>query len=95
MWYIVLLPFILPYSSFLLNWRGSGIVALGLWILGQAAWLKQGYQLEFLGESTFFPGIWASTLGFFAVNCWMLGVFIDDIRKSGGGEAVVKEKVKR
>jgi len=83
MWYIVLLPFILPYSSFLANWR-LGTVALAMWVLGQAAWLLQGYELEFLGNSTYFPGLWAASLGFFAVNCWLLGVFVDDVVKRGG-----------
>lgn len=82
MWYIVLLPFILPYSSFLANWK-LGVSALGLWVLGQAAWLEQGYELEFLGKSTFFPGLWAASLGFFGVNCWILGIAVGDIAKRG------------
>jgi len=91
MWYIVLLPFILPYSSFLNNWK-LGAAALAMWVLGQAAWLQQGYELEFLGNSTFVPGLWTASLGFFAVNCWLLGVFVDDVVKRGGGSAVAKAK---
>lgn len=50
-----------------------------LWILTQAAWLQQGFQLEFLGDSTFVPGLWATALAFFLVNCWILGVVVGDV----------------
>ncbi|KAF8545324.1 GPI mannosyltransferase [Trichophaea hybrida] len=95
MWYIVLLPFILPYSSFLQNWK-RGLVALGLWVVGQMVWLQQGYELEFLGKSTFFPGLWAANLGFFVVNCWLLGVFVEDVvKRSGKGIVVAREEKDR
>lgn len=79
MWYIVLLPFYLPTSSLLRNPK-IGFTALGAWVLTQAAWLQQGYELEFLGNSTFFPGLWGSALAFFGVNCWLLGVIVGDIK---------------
>jgi phosphatidylinositol glycan class M len=91
MWYIVLLPFLLPYSCFVHSWK-LGLAALGLWVVGQAAWLSQGYQLEFLGKSVFFPGLWAASLGFFAINCWLLGVFIEDVVKRSGGIEKVKAR---
>ncbi|KAI9888056.1 MAG: GPI mannosyltransferase 1 [Watsoniomyces obsoletus] len=79
LWYIVLLPFYLPKSSFLLKPR-LGIFAAGLWVLTQALWLHQGYQLEFLGKSTFVPGLWGSSILFFLTNVWILGVIVEDIR---------------
>lgn len=79
MWYIVLLPFYLPTSS-LLRRPWLGLTALAAWIATQAAWLHQGYELEFLGKSTFFPGLWASSLAFFAVNVWLLGIIIVDVK---------------
>ncbi|KAF2453858.1 GPI mannosyltransferase 1, partial [Lineolata rhizophorae] len=78
LWYLVFLPFYLPRSS-LLERRRLGVLALSLWIAGQAVWLQQGFQLEFLGQSTFVPGLWAAGLGFFVVNCWILGVVIGDV----------------
>lgn len=78
LWYLVFLPLYLPRSSFLRNAK-LGIAALLLWVLTQAAWLQQGYELEFLGESTFVPGLWSSSLGFFLANCWILGVIVDDV----------------
>ncbi|EEU48893.1 glycosyltransferase family 50 [Fusarium vanettenii 77-13-4] len=77
LWYMVFLPLYLPNSSFLRNPK-LGISALLLWVVSQAAWLQNGYQLEFLGVSTFFPGLWLSSLGFFLVNCWILGIIISD-----------------
>ena len=51
-------------------------------------WLQQGFQLEFLGKSTFVPGLWAAGLLFFAVNCWILGIIVKDIGNVGGGKMV-------
>ncbi|CAM1504697.1 Fc.00g022880.m01.CDS01 [Cosmosporella sp. VM-42] len=93
LWYMVFLPMYLPNSSFLRNPK-VGITALGLWVLGQAAWLQQGYNLEFLGISTFFPGLWLASLGFFLVNCWILGVIISDgAEEQRTGDAVEKQHV--
>ncbi|KAJ0377946.1 GPI mannosyltransferase 1 [Colletotrichum chrysophilum] len=77
LWYMVFLPLYLPNSAFLKSPK-LGVTALGLWVVSQAAWLQQGFQLEFLGYSTFFPGLFASSVGFFLVNCWILGVIIGD-----------------
>lgn len=74
---MVFLPLYLPNSSLLSNPK-LGISALLLWVVSQAAWLQQGYQLEFLGMSTFFPGLWLASLGLFLVNCWILGIIITD-----------------
>ncbi|KAK3496448.1 GPI mannosyltransferase 1 [Neurospora crassa] len=77
LWYLALLPLYLPRSSFWTSKR-RGLVALGLWVLGQGLWLQQAYELEFLGRSTFLPGLWMASLGFFVVNCWILGVIVGD-----------------
>ncbi|KAL1895690.1 GPI mannosyltransferase 1 [Sporothrix stenoceras] len=78
LWYMVLLPVYLPQSSFIQNPK-KGVLALVLWVAGQAAWLQQGFLLEFLGQSTFVPGLWLASLGFFLVNCWILGVIVGDV----------------
>ncbi len=75
---MVFLPFYLPDSTFLRNPK-LGTLALSQWVAGQALWLYQGYGLEFLGKSTFVPGLWLASIWFFLVNCWILGVIVSDI----------------
>ncbi|KAL4869579.1 hypothetical protein BDV12DRAFT_76282 [Aspergillus spectabilis] len=78
LWYLIFLPFYLPNSSLLQSPR-LGITVAGLWVVGQALWLQQGYYLEFLGVSSFVPGLFLSSLGFFAVNVWILGIIIGNV----------------
>ncbi|KAL8366574.1 hypothetical protein RB595_010436 [Gaeumannomyces hyphopodioides] len=79
LWYMVLLPLYLPRSSLLAGSRRKGLAALLLWVVGQAAWLQQGFELEFVGRSVFLPGLWLASLAFFLINCWILGVVIFDV----------------
>ncbi|OJJ61590.1 hypothetical protein ASPSYDRAFT_1173439 [Aspergillus sydowii CBS 593.65] len=81
LWYLIFLPFYLPTSS-LLQKPQLGAFAATLWVVGQALWLQQGYLLEFLGMSSFVPGLFLASLGFFAVNAWILGIIVEDV---GGG----------
>ncbi|KAI1823197.1 glycosyltransferase family 50 protein [Xylaria intraflava] len=81
LWYMVFLPLYLPNSS-LRKQPALGATALALWVTTQALWLQQGYNLEFLGLSTFAPNLWLASLSFFAVNCFVLGVIIDDLGAS-------------
>ena len=78
LWYLVLLPFYLPYSS-LLRKPALGFMVAASWVGSQGAWLYLGWRLEFLGESTFVPGLWLAGLGFLVVNCWILGILIRDV----------------
>lgn len=57
-----------------------GVAALLLWILGQALWLQQGFELEFLGKPTFVPGLCLAGVVFFGINCWVLGIVVGDVR---------------
>ncbi|KAI0126693.1 GPI mannosyltransferase [Xylariales sp. AK1849] len=77
LWYMVFLPLYLPTSS-LSRKPALGVTALALWVATQGLWLQQGYNLEFLGKSTFVPGLFYASLAFFLVNCWILGVIIGD-----------------
>lgn len=69
-----------------------GLVALVLWVLGQAAWLQQGYELEFLGVSTFVPGLSVASAGFFVANCWTLGVIVGDIQSGKTGQVSMQDE---
>ncbi|PLB37551.1 glycosylphosphatidylinositol-alpha 1,4 mannosyltransferase I [Aspergillus candidus] len=78
LWYLIFLPFYLPRSSLLRQPR-RGVTVAVLWVVSQALWLQQGYNLEFLGQSSFVPGLFLASLGFFAVNCWILGIIVSDV----------------
>lgn len=60
------------------------MLAAGLWVGSQALYLQRAYALEFLGESTFVWGLWGSGLLFLGVNCWVLGVVVEDVGARGG-----------
>ncbi|KAK0257960.1 GPI mannosyltransferase 1 [Friedmanniomyces endolithicus] len=80
LWYMVFLPVYLPDASLL--WSQRGLVMIGAWVAGQALWLQQGYELEFLGNSTFVPGLWLASINFFLLNCWALSVIVEDVGMS-------------
>lgn len=82
LWYLVFLPLTLPDSS-LIHRPRTGLMVLGAWVGAQAIWLSQGFQLEFLGRSSFVGGfgrvgLWEATIMFFMVNCYILHVWIQD-----------------
>ena len=80
LWYLVVLPFHLPSSS-LLERPNKSFVVLGLWVGSQVWYLYQAYNVEFLGKSRFagISGLWGASLGFLAVNLWILGIVVRDI----------------
>ncbi|KAF7176146.1 hypothetical protein CNMCM7691_001622 [Aspergillus felis] len=86
LWYLVFLPFYLPSSSLMKNPRKGVLVGL-LWVVAQALWLQQGYNLEFLGLSSFVPGLFVASLFFFVVNVWILGIIVEDVGCVGTGSA--------
>jgi phosphatidylinositol glycan class M len=88
---MMFLPYYLPDST-LLQSPKIGISALVCWILGQFAWLQQGFQLEFNGHSTFVPGLWASGIMFFLVNVGILGIIIHDTKSKTRTVTGVRKK---
>jgi phosphatidylinositol glycan class M len=79
---MVFLPFYLPNSSLLAR-KWLGLAAALLWVATQALWLQQGFQLEFLGKSTFVPGLWLAGILFFLTNTWILGIIVSDVGSGG------------
>ncbi|WEW59622.1 GPI mannosyltransferase 1 [Emydomyces testavorans] len=100
LWYMVFLPLYLPYSSFVAR-PLLRLTAPTLWVAAQVLWLQQGFKLEFLGISTFIPGLFISCLMFFAINVWILGIIVSDVGNycsspSGENEGVMSApQVKR
>ncbi|KAI8071330.1 PIG-M-domain-containing protein [Gongronella butleri] len=68
MWYICLFPLILPSTAIQLKWHGLALILF--WVVGQALWLQSAYQLEFLGQNTFFS-LWMASIVFFIINGWI------------------------
>lgn len=92
LWYLVFLPLYLPHSSMLKNGTRVGLPALTFWILGQAAWLAAGFQLEFIGKSTFVWSLFLSSAGFFVINCCLLSIVIDDGKQGAAENRLRKDK---
>ncbi|RDL33603.1 Glycosyltransferase family 50 protein [Venustampulla echinocandica] len=92
LWYMVFLPFYLPNSSLLAN-KFLGLSVAALWVATQGLWLHQGFQLEFLGKSTFVPGLWVAGILFFLTNAWILGIIVLDIGSSAT-KSVMKPKAR-
>ncbi|KAJ2775749.1 GPI mannosyltransferase 1 [Coemansia javaensis] len=69
MWYMCLLPVVLPHSS--LRLVPKGLVLIAVWVGSQALYLRQAYRLEFLGENTF-ELLWAAGAAIFVANNWIL-----------------------
>ncbi|TEY85181.1 hypothetical protein BOTCAL_0016g00320 [Botryotinia calthae] len=90
LWYTCLLPLYLstPSCSLITSPR-KGVFALFSWVATQALWLHQAFELEFLGLSTFVPGLFVASLLFFATNVWILGIIVKDV---GRGAAAVSGK---
>lgn len=76
-WYMVFLPTYAAGTG--LSWCRLGTM-LAVWVGAQAAWLNEGYRLEFLGKNVFWPGLFAGNVLFFLGNTWILGQLIADVR---------------
>lgn len=75
---MVFLPFYLPNSSLLAR-KYLGLTTTVMWVAAQVLWLQQGFQLEFMGRSTFVPGLWLAGTLFFLTNTWLLGIIVSDV----------------
>ncbi|KAH8116876.1 glycosyltransferase family 50 protein [Phellopilus nigrolimitatus] len=68
LWYLTILPLVLPSLSFT---RTKAVSLIGAWVGAQALWLKFAYDLEFLGKDVHYR-VWTCSLLFLVVNCWVL-----------------------
>jgi len=72
-WYISLLPLVLPFSNIKIKWTGAILIVL--WIASELNWLYWAYLLEFEGQNTFIQ-VWISSIVFFLVNGFLLCLLI-------------------
>lgn len=68
LWYICLLPLIVPRLKMKLS---DAVELMVIWFLGQGVWLLFAYYLEFEGRNTFIA-IWAAGILFYAINIFIL-----------------------
>ena len=77
-WYIIFLPFVIINNK-KMDWKWDGIPMILSWVITQAIWLQQGYNLEFLGLNVFYPNLLFASIGFFLTNVYIIGQFIQDL----------------
>ncbi|GAA5937727.1 glycosylphosphatidylinositol-alpha 1,4 mannosyltransferase I [Sporobolomyces koalae] len=68
LWYLWLLP---PALSRLHFSPTRAITTISIWILSQAVWLSQAYNLEIVGTGGYLP-VWFAGLWFFVSQIWVL-----------------------
>ncbi|KAI5121676.1 hypothetical protein M0805_002752 [Coniferiporia weirii] len=94
LWYLTILPLVLPSLSFT---RTKAIMLVAAWVGAQALWLKFAYDLEFLGQNVHYR-VWACSILFLFVNCWELFEIVLayqwDRSSRKGGKLVGSEKKK-
>ncbi|KAH6574135.1 hypothetical protein BASA50_010051 [Batrachochytrium salamandrivorans] len=75
LWYICLLPLVLPFSRLTGDRWKHGVALTAAWVFGQALWLSQAYRLEHLGHNTFME-LWVAGIVFFVINVTILNTMI-------------------
>lgn len=88
LWYLWFLPPSLP-SLFIS--RPRSLALLAAWILAQALWLSQAYQLEMRAQPVYHR-VWAAGILFFVVNCWVIVELIKGWRPPGMARGTEIEK---
>ncbi|KIY43478.1 glycosyltransferase family 50 protein [Fistulina hepatica ATCC 64428] len=68
LWYLLFIPLLVPRLHMSLN---QALVYIGVWVVTQALWLAEAYNLEFLGESVFL-GLWFRSVVYVLGQCWVL-----------------------
>jgi len=74
-WYLALLPLVLPHTRIRLKYRGIQLIAL--FLAAEVAWGIAAYQIEFVGRATFL-WVWFAGVVFFGVQILTLVVFIQN-----------------
>ena len=93
-WYLALLPLVLPFTRLRFRWRG--FLLLLAFFAAEIAWGLAAYQIEFAGRATF-HAVWFAGIVFFAVQVGILVAFILHHDSPGAAAAVLgraKEKAR-
>lgn len=76
LWYISLIPLIVPFNKLFDFKNHPGKVLYGLfmflvWLVLELLWNNYSHHLEYKGNNLFLE-IWGINIGFFLVNCWII-----------------------
>ena len=77
LWYLIFLPILLP--NIYLKWK-TLLILLISWLITQAWWLYQAYQLEFQGKNTF-AQVWFASILFGLTNVIILCIIMYHYRR--------------
>lgn len=88
LWYLCLLPLVLPSLTMSIS---KGITLIVAWLLGQGIWLMPAYYLEFEGMNTFF-WIWCAGLLFFLINIAVIASILDSYVYTPWGRGIQKQE---
>lgn len=88
LWYLCLLPLVLPSLTMSVS---KGITLILAWLLGQGIWLMPAYYLEFEGMNTFF-WIWCAGLLFFLINITVMTSILDSYVYTPWGRGTQKQE---
>lgn len=69
LWYTLFVPLLAPRMRF--SWLSGAI-----WVGTQALWLKEAYNLEFMGDDVYL-GLWLRSLVYFVGHAWVLGSIME------------------
>ncbi|KAJ2992594.1 GPI mannosyltransferase 1 [Globomyces sp. JEL0801] len=79
-WYLNFLPLVLPQTTLTSKSYKLGIILLICWIAGQGLWLYNAFQLEHMGQNTFF-NLWVAGIVFFfsqiAIICGFIQTYVN------------------
>jgi len=85
LWYLSLLPMIIPYNKMFLLHKTKTLILFSLWLYFEVFWNNISHRLEFKGESLFIEMcIW--NMVFFLINC----VIIEEIASDNISKKEIK-----
>jgi len=71
LWYISLIPLIMPFNKMFLTKKTKACVLFGIWLYLEVYWNSFSHRLENNGQNLFLE-IWIFNMAFFLVNCVMI-----------------------
>ena len=80
MWWLALLPLVMPHTTLEFRWRGAAVTAV--WVASVGLWLLSAALLELGGVNTF-AWVWLAGLVHFGAN---IALLVEMIRHHRGAE---------